>query len=84
MEKDVERMVRDAMRRNSQSFKQTINEALRISFVGKITAIKPTHFKVKARPLGLRTGIDVHGYNKLTDDLEADAFLAAHKRNRFG
>jgi len=32
-------------------------------------------FLLKARPMGLRAGLDPAGFNHLADDLEAEAFL---------
>jgi len=39
-----------------------------------------TQFIIKARPLGLRSGIDPASFNKLADDLEIDAFLDKNRR----
>ena len=73
LEKDVERMLRDAMHRTRRSFKETLNTAVRMGLGGKPALQKP--FVVKARPMTLRTGIDPAGLNKLADELEAGAFL---------
>ena len=80
LEKDVERILRDAMHRSRKSFKQTLNAAVRAGLAGKSITAGATRFIVKARPLGLRSGIDPAGFNKLADDLEVDAFL--DKRGR--
>jgi hypothetical protein len=82
LDKDVERMLRDAMHRSRKSFKQTLNAALRNGLAGKAVQVKAKRFVVKARPMGLRAGIDPAGFNKLADDLEVDAFLAKHARTR--
>ena len=80
LEEDVERMLREAMHLSRKSFKQTLNAALRTGLSGKIVVPKANQFVVKARPLGLRAGIDPAGFNNLADDLEVDAFLAKHAR----
>ena len=80
LEKDVERILRDAMHRSRKSFKHTLNAAVRAGLGGKSIAAGATQFIVKARPLGLRSGIDPAGFNKLADDLEVDAFV--DKRGR--
>jgi hypothetical protein len=80
LEKDVERMLRDAMHRSRKSFKQTLNAALRTGLLGNAVQAKAKRFVVKARPMGLRAGIDPAGLNKLTDDLEVEAFLDKHGR----
>jgi hypothetical protein len=80
LEKDVERMLRDAMHRSRKSFKETLNAALRAGLSGKMTQPKARRFVIQARPLGLRAGIDPAGLNKLVDDLEVDAFLDKQSR----
>jgi hypothetical protein len=80
LDKDVERLVRDAMHRSRRSFKETLNAALRTGLAARPPRIKGTRFVVKARPMGLRAGIDPAGLNKLADTLEVDAFLEKGRR----
>jgi hypothetical protein len=80
LEKDVERMLREAMHRSRKSFKETLNAAVRIGLGGKPFKRRPKKFVVKSRPLGLRSGIDPTSFNKLVDDLEIDAFLETNRR----
>jgi hypothetical protein len=80
LEKDVERMLRDAVHRSRSSFKKTINRAIRAGLAGKQAAPKRAAFVVKARPMGLRAGIDPASFNKLAADFEAEAFVAKTKR----
>jgi len=71
LDKDVERLLRAAMHCGRRSFKETLNEAVRLALAhppGR--AARPTRFVVKARPMGLRTGIDPSGLNKMADDLQ--------------
>ena len=75
LDKDVERMLRDAMHSSRKSFKETLNAALRTALGGKSLQPKRARFVVRARPLGLRAGLDPAAFNKLADDLEVDAFL---------
>jgi len=75
LDKDVERMVHDAMHRSRRSFKETLNAALRTGLAAKPDRIRLSRFAVKARPMGLRAGIDPANFNKLADALEVDAFL---------
>ena len=82
LEKDVERMLRDAMHRSRRSFKQTLNAALRSGLAGKPAHPKATRFVVKARPMGVRAGIDPAGFNKLADELEVEAFIVKSRRAR--
>jgi hypothetical protein len=80
LEKDVERMLRDAMHRSRKSFKETLNAAVRAGLGAKPVRTGVPKFTIKARPLGLRSGIDPAGFNKLADDLEVDAFLDKNVR----
>jgi len=82
LEDDVERMLRDAMHRSRKSFKQALNDALRVGLSGKTTQPKSKRFVVRARPMGLRAGIDPAGFNRLADDFEVDAFLEKNARAR--
>ena len=82
LEKDVERLLRDAMHRSRRSFKQTLNAALRSGLAGKTVRAKATRFVVKARPMGVRAGIDPAGFNKLADEWEVEAFLSKTGRAR--
>jgi hypothetical protein len=75
LDKDVERMLRDAMHRSRKSFKDILNESLRDALGGSRANVATVPFVVKARPLGLRAGIDPTSLNKLVDDLEVDAFI---------
>src|SRR5947209_4899404 len=75
LDKDVERMLREAMHRSRSSFKQTLNAAIRAGLGQKTNATTHRAFVLKVRPLGLRAGLDLAGFNKLTDELEVEAFL---------
>ena len=75
LDRDVERLLRDAMHRSKNGFKQTINAAIRAGLSQKTARAKSRPFVLKARPLGLRAGLDPAGFNKLADELEVDAFL---------
>jgi hypothetical protein len=79
LDKDVEQLLREAMHRQRQSFKKTLNAALRAGLSKSPTGRKSAPFKVKARSMGLRGGIDPSSFNKLIDALEIDAFMEKHK-----
>lgn len=80
LDKDVERMLRDAMHHSRRSFKEALNAALRAGLAGNAADVKGVPFVVKARSLGLRAGIDPAGFNKLADELEVDAYLKKASR----
>jgi hypothetical protein len=68
------------MHRRRRSFKQTLNDAIRSGLGAKPLSKNRVRFVVKARPMGLRPGIDPAGLNKLADELEVDSI--AHKSSR--
>lgn len=76
MDPDVEQLLREAMERRRQSFKEALNEAVRagLSTVGKTKAAKP--FQVRPKAMGLKPGIDPARLNQLADELEAEEFVA--------
>ena len=82
LDKDVERMMREAMHRERQSFKKILNSAIRAGFSKKPEIPKTKVFRVKSRPMGLRNGMDPSGFNKLMDALEIDSFIDKHNGAR--
>ncbi len=80
LEKDVERILHEAMHRSRKSFKETLNAAVRAGLGGQPVTPGARKFIIKARPLGLRSGIDPAGLNKVADDLEIGAFVEASSR----
>ena len=76
LEKDVERLLRDAMHRSRKSFKQTLNAALRTGLSVQTQPPRRKRFMVKARPMGLRPGIDPAGLNRLAGVFEIDTLCS--------
>jgi hypothetical protein len=74
LDADVEALIRAAMARGRRSFKQTLNEAVRRGLKGHGGDEMPP-FKVEARPMGLRSGIDPARLQDLDDELEVEEFL---------
>jgi hypothetical protein len=75
LDDDVEQILCTALERSGGSFEVLLNAAVRAGLSGKPLASTGASFVVRARPLGLRAGIDPAGLNKLVDDLEVDAVL---------
>ncbi len=76
IEPDVARMLDDYARRTRKSFKETLNDAVRMG-LGRVH--EPTasqDFVIEAKPMGLKAGIDGGKLNSLLDDLEAEAFVS--------
>ena len=82
LDKDVERMLRESMHRSRRGFKETLNAALREALGRKFKKSFRSAFKIKARPMGLRPGIDPASFNKLADELEAEAVLNKANKSR--
>jgi len=83
LDPDVERLLKNEAHNLGKSFKVALNEAVRQAFRTKFdTSHKRKPFVVKARPLGLRPGIDPTRLSELADEMEIDAFLAKHERLR--
>jgi len=80
LDQDVERLLKEAMHRSRRSFKETLNRALRAALGPAPPPSDRPAFVLAARPLELRAGIDPTSFNKLADELEADAFLEQRTR----
>ena len=91
LDPDVERLLKEAMHRSRRSFKETLNRALRAALGPEPARSGRPAFVLTAPagvpnaaaalgwwPLGLRGGIDPTSFNKLADELEADAFREQH------
>ena len=77
LEEDVAVRLREAARTRGISFKAVINEAIRAGLAEPPDA-RP--FRVEARPLGLRAGIDLTKANALAAQLEDDDLIDRMKR----
>jgi hypothetical protein len=64
---EVEQLLKDQMRRTHSSFKETLNQALRRGLSPQVSDT-PEPFHVKARAMGMKSGIDQTGFNKLADE----------------
>lgn len=83
MDADVEQLLRDAMHERRQSFKETLNQAIRAGLSGSEGyRVEDAPYVVRARPMGLRAGIDPGRLNQLADELEAESFLELSRGTR--
>lgn len=82
LDRDLERILRETALRTHRPFKKVLNEVLRSALEGKAGTENGEPFVVKARPMGLRAGLDPAGFNRLADDLEAEAFLETTRKLR--
>ena len=80
LDRDVERMLRDAMHKSRTSFKKALNGAIRAGLGAGKPGPKAKPFVVHAKPMGLRPGNDGGRLSQLADDLEIEAFLEKTRR----
>ena len=78
LDDDAEQMIREEMRRTQRSFKVTLNEAIRTGL--RRVPEDTGSFQVRARPLGLRTGIDSARMHDRDQDAEEERFLRVTQR----
>ena len=80
LDRDLEQILRETAVRTRKPFKKVLNDALRsaLEMQGETRRTEP--FVVEARPMGLRAGLDPAGFNRLADDLEAEAFLESNRQ----
>jgi hypothetical protein len=70
IEPDVAARIREEMRRTGSSFKQVVNEMLRRAYVLGQRQPSAPPFKVKARALGERPGLNYDDVSELLEQLE--------------
>ena len=69
LDDDVAAKLQDAARKNKRSFKDTVNEVIRLGLaVRKAPPLEP--FKVEAKDLGLRPGLNYDNIEELLDQIE--------------
>ena len=66
----VERLVKDAVQKSGRSFKEVLNRALREGLAPHSSPRREKPFRIKARRMGLRAGIDPAALNRLVDELD--------------
>lgn len=80
LDPDVEKLLRESIQRGHKTFKSALNDALRRGLKGNASYSADQQYEVKARPLGLRAGIDPSRIHELYDELEVDEFLSKSKK----
>jgi len=76
LDEDVEKKLdSEVRRRKGASFKQVVNEIIRIGLLTRQELKVSKPFRVKARPLGIRPGLNYDNMGDLIEHLEG----AAHK-----
>jgi hypothetical protein len=82
VDSDVEQLLRQAMQQTGQSFKTTLNQAVRKGLASLPLGEQESPFIVASRSMGLRAGIDPARLQQLGDESEVDAFLDLTRRLR--
>lgn len=80
LDRDVERILRETAVRTHKPFKKVLNDTLRAGIEQSSGIGRSEPFVLKSRPMGLRAGHDPAGFNRLIDDVEAEAFLEATRK----
>ena len=75
LDPDVSQKLKTTMAERAASLKEVVNDALRRGLAAGGARPK-RKFRVEARSLGFRPGIDVNRLNQLVDELEMETFAA--------
>ncbi|MES2997335.1 MAG: hypothetical protein V4733_11055 [Verrucomicrobiota bacterium] len=78
LDDDVAQILKDVSHQSHKPFKNVLNDTLRQG-LKQYDSAKEAPFVVRAKPMGLRAGIDPAGFQKLVDDLAAESFLETTK-----
>jgi hypothetical protein len=70
LDEDVRAKLEAEMRRTGRSFKETVNETLRIGLTARKEAKPAKPFEIYARDLGTRPGFNFDNIEELLDQLE--------------
>lgn len=70
LDEDVAEKLRAEVRRTGHSFKEVVNSLLRIGLLARTTGESPPPFRIEARPLGRRPGLDYDRVSELIEQVE--------------
>jgi len=80
LDPDVECLLKKAAHQRGESFKVTLNNAIRQAFRGKSSTTKRKRFVIEASPMGVHPGLDPSRMSELADEMEIDAHLETTRR----
>jgi len=81
LDEDIARRLKESARRKQVSFKQVVNETLRLGLSpGRGPRERSRRFRVEAAHCGFYPGIDTGKLNHLADELDAAEYLAEEDR----
>lgn len=78
LEPDVAQRLRQELASGKKSFKEVVNERLRLGFGMKKTKQRPA-FRVKAHSSDYLPGVDRTKFNQLVDELQVEEFIRKSK-----
>lgn len=70
LDDDVLAKLKAEMRKTGASFKDVVNEAIRTGLLLQDKAAKQKPFKVNAKPMGLRPGLNYDSTSELLEQIE--------------
>ena len=79
LDPDVAKLIEDAVHRERRPTKQVINDALRRGLMPTSSG-RRRKFRVVPHQSAVRPGLDRAGFNRLTDELETEEFIAQSDR----
>ena len=74
LDPDIAQRLRQELASGKKSFKEVVNERLRLGFGLKKAKDRPP-FRVKAHSSAYQPGIDPNKFNQLVDELEVEEFI---------
>lgn len=77
---DVELLLKQAMQQTGQSFKATLNRAIRRGLADVVVEKDEKPFVVEAKNMGVRSGIDIANIHDLETEWEVEAYLEVTRK----
>ena len=74
LDSDVDRLLKEEMRRSGTTFRQALNQVVRRALAGNVAA-EHRPFKLRPKRLSLRPGLDPGMLQHLEEDLEIESFI---------
>ena len=74
LDPDVDRLLKEEMRRSGTTFRQALNQVIRRALAGNV-ATEHRPFKLRPKRLSLRPGLDPAMLQHLEEDLEIESFI---------
>lgn len=76
------RQLKDEMRARGTGFRETLEETLKCGLANKAVHPSPVSFRVRAKPMRLKAGIDPSRLHDFETDLEVERFLSVTRKQQ--